>query len=145
MPKPIFKAQIFYQPGLKKNQRLFPVRTREWLASAYLLALDSFIASRISLVVAWVLIPGTSKGDLSLFFKVRVKDSPPFLFNFFCSCDIKHLRKALPRFRICINFHNVHSTTKMPILRAIVCIPWSRVIIGQFKLPAHAKKYASYA
>jgi hypothetical protein len=49
-------------------------------ATAYILDLDSLIASRISLVVARVLIPGTSKGDLSFFLKVIENDSPPFLF-----------------------------------------------------------------
>ncbi len=42
--------------------------------------LDSFIASRISLVVALVSIPGTSKGDFGLFLKVMEKASPPLRF-----------------------------------------------------------------
>jgi hypothetical protein len=42
-----------------------------------LLDLDSLIASRMSLVVAAVLIPGTSNGDFWLFLKMIEKDSPP--------------------------------------------------------------------
>ncbi len=42
--------------------------------------IDSFIASRISLVVALVSIPGTSKGDFGLFLKIIEKASPPLRF-----------------------------------------------------------------
>lgn len=68
-----------------------------------------------------------------------------FYNDFFSSCDIEYFRKPLSCFRICIYLHNFYSKTKMPISRAILCMPKSRVINGHFKLPAHSKKYASYA
>jgi hypothetical protein len=45
-----------------------------------LLDLDSLIASRMSSVVARVLIPGTSKGDFELLLKMIEKYSPPLRF-----------------------------------------------------------------
>lgn len=68
-----------------------------------------------------------------------------FYNDFFSSRDVEYFRKPFPCFRICINLHNIYSKIKMPISRAILCMPESKVINGHFKLSAHSKKYASYA
>jgi hypothetical protein len=71
----------FLQPNKKLwGGMVLAVSHQHQVRYSQCLDLDSLIASRMSLVVARVSIPGTSKGDFWLLLKMIEKDSPPLRF-----------------------------------------------------------------